>query len=275
MYKVPRSFYMDIDMELTLPPIPTAPGAQLAMLSVVITTIIGLIWMLFARTVARRWGFASREGREGAEGELRPAGGFVAGLGLAGLLFDQPVIYVMIACAWALAAFGRLLSMMSASDRSNGLFNFLFLLIQVALAGAAFYWLFDVWTGSVNFSIPQDQAGFVVFVAAAVVSAIGATLMFFPELVMMMAGLSVGEGRSRVIASVRSFGGFMLGAGGVAILASNPMCELALGAAVGLSLFGRLASLVFERGRYIFQVVALLLTAAGAGIFFGHVFGYF
>lgn len=262
-------------MELTLPPIPSALGAQLAMLSAVLTIVIGLAVFLFARPIANWWGFASRETRQGAIGELRPAGGFVAGLGVAGFLFDQPVIYVMLACAWMLAAFGRLLSMMSASDRANGFWNFIFFLIQAGLSGAGFYWLFDVWNGDASFAMPSDQAGFIVFVSACVLGVIGLTLMFAPGLAMMTAGLSVGEGRSRVIASVRAFGGFLAGAAGVAILAQNPMCELALGAALFFSLIGRLAALAFERGRYIFQVLLAILNIAGAGIFLGHVFGYF
>ena len=92
---------------------------------------------------------------------------------------------------------------------------------------------------------------------------------------MMLAGLSIGEGRSRVIASVRALGGMLIGAGGVTVLAGNPMCELALGSALALSIFGRILSLIFETGRYVFQAIALLVTIAGAAIFLGHVFGYF
>lgn len=262
-------------MELTIPPIPSAPGAQAAMASAVLTLLLGLALMALARQIGAWWGFAAREGREGAVGELRPIGAFLAGLGLAGFLFDQPIIYVMIGTAWALAAFGRLLSMMSASDRSNGLFNFLFLLLQAALAAAGLYWLFDVWTGDIGFQMPEDRSAFIVFVAACVTAGIGFFCMFGPGLMMMLAGLSIGEGRSRVIASVRALGGMLIGAGGVTILAGNPMCELALGSALALSIFGRILSLIFETGRYVFQVIALLVTIAGAAIFLGHVFGYF
>jgi hypothetical protein len=262
-------------MELSLPPIPTVLGEQLAMLSAVITFVIGLLLFLLARPIAQWWGFTARAGRDGAAGELRPAGGFMAGLGLAGLLFNQPVIYVMIASAWALAAFGRLLSMMSASDRSNGLYNFLFLILQVALSAAAFYWFFDVWTGDTSFEMPEDPSAFIVFVAGSATVILGFFLMFAPGLAMMGAGLSISEGRSRVIASVRAFGGLLAGSAGVLVLAGNPMCELALGAALLLSLIGRLAALIFETGRYIFQGLLLVLTAAGAGIFLGHIFGYF
>lgn len=262
-------------MELTLPPIPTEPGAQAAMLSAVVMCLLGLLLMVLARPVGAWWGVQAREGRDGAVGELRPIGGFMAGLGLAGFLFDQPVIYVMIGVCWALAAFGRLLSMMSASDRSNGLFNFVFLILQVALAAGGLTWLFDVWTGGFGIEMPTDQAGFLVFVAAAATAVIGFLCMFAPGLMMMAAGLSIGEGRSRIIASVRALGGLLLGAGGVTILAANPMCELALGSALAVSIFGRILALIFETGRYIFQAIALIASIAGAGIFLGHVFGYF
>ena len=262
-------------MELTLPPFPTQPGAQAAMASAILTLIFGVALLALARPIASWWGFAAREGREGAVGELRPVGGFMAGLGLSAFLFDQPVLYVMIGASWAFAAFGRLLSMMSASDRSNGLFNFGFLLLQVALAAGGLYWLFDVWNGDFSFQMPEDQSAYIVFVAAAVVAAAGFFVMFAPGLAMLLAGLSIGEGRSRVIASVRSFGGLFLGAGAVQMLAGNPMCELALGTALGLAVLGRLLALAFEHGRYVFQGLTLILLLAGAGIFLGHVFGYF
>jgi hypothetical protein len=262
-------------MEMTLPPIPTAPGAQAAMLSAVLTLALGVVLMVMARQIGAWWGLAARAGRDGAIGELRPIGGFLGGLGLAGFLFDQPVIYVMIGAAWALAAFGRLLSMMSTSDRSNGLLNFLFLLLQVALAAAALYWLFDVWTGDVGFQMPEDQAGQIVFAAAVATVALGFVCMFAPGMMMLTAGLSIGEGRSRVIASARALGGMLIGAAGVAILANNPMCELALGSAFAVSVFGRILALIFETGRYVFQGAALVLSIVGAAIFLGHVFGYF
>lgn len=262
-------------MELSLPPIPTTLGAQAAMLSAVLTLALGVVLMVMARQIGAWWGFAARPGRDGAIGELRPIGGFLGGLGLAGFLFDQPVIYVMIGAAWALAAFGRLLSMMSTSDRSNGLFNFVFLLLQVALAAGALAWFFDVWSGDVGFQMPEDRPGQIVFAAATVMAALGFVCMFAPGVMMLTAGLSIGEGRSRVIASARALGGMLLGAGGVALLANNPMCELALGAALAVSIFGRILSLIFETGRYVFQGIALVLSIVGAAIFLGHVFGYF
>lgn len=262
-------------MELTIPPIPSAPGAQAAMLSAVLTLLLGLALMVLARQIGAWWGLAARAGREGAVGELRPIGGFLAGLGLAGFLFDQPVIYVMIGSAWALAAFGRLLSMMSASDRSNGLFNLLFLVLQVLLAAGALTWFFDVWSGDFSVQVPEDQTGQIVFFAAIAVFALGFVCMFAPGVIMLMAGLSIGEGRSRVIASARALGGMLIGTAGVAILANNPMCELALGAAFAVSVFGRILSLIFETGRYVFQGIALVSSIMGAAIFLGHVFGYF
>lgn len=262
-------------MELTLPPIPTTLGAQAAMVSAVALLLLGIVFLILARPIGAWWGVQARAGREGAVGELRPIGGFMAGLGLAGFLFDQPVIYVMIGTAWGLAAFGRLLSMMSASDRSNGLLNFGFLVLQVALAVGGLTWFFDVWTGGYGVDVPEDQSALIVFGAACATAAVGLVCLFAPGLMMLAAGVSIGEGRSRVIASVRALGGMLIGAGGVTLLAGNPMCELAIGSAFAISVFGRVLALIFETGRYIFQGVALVLSIAGAAIFLGHVFGYF
>ncbi len=71
-------------MELTIPTIPSTLGAQAAMLSAVLTLLLGLALMALARQIGAWWGFAAREGREGAVGELRPIGAFLAVSGLPG-----------------------------------------------------------------------------------------------------------------------------------------------------------------------------------------------
>lgn len=262
-------------MELALPEWPATLGAQLAQVSALVTIVIGLIFLATARPLAQRWGFAARAGRDGAIGELRVAGGFMAGLGVSAYLFDQPFIYVTLGSALGFAAFGRLLSMMSASDGPSGFINFLLFLLQAALSAAALAWLFDVWTADAYFAMPEDQSGLVVFAASAATAIIGFVVLFAPGLAMMVCGLSAVDGKMRVIAAVRSAGGFLLGAGVVVMLLSNPLAELAMGTAYLFSLAGRALAMVFDRGRLYFNIVAAVVQAVLCAIFLGHVFGYF
>ncbi len=262
-------------MELTMPAWPASLGAQLAQVSALVTIVVGLIFVITARPLGQRWGFASREGREGALGELRVAGGFMAGLGVSAYLFDQPFIYVVLGGALGFAAFGRLLSMMSASDGPSGFINFLLFLLQAAMSAAALVWLFDVWTEDASFTMPMDQSSFVVFCANVATAVVGFLILFAPGLAMIVCGLAVDEGRYRVMAAIRSAGGFALGAGLVALLISNPLSELAMGTAFLFSVVGRIIALIFDRGRLYFNGLALVVQAVGAVVFLGHVFGYF
>ncbi len=262
-------------MELSLPAWPLTAGAQLAQVSALVTVIIGIIFVATARPLAQRWGFASRAGRQGAIGELRVAGGFMTGLGASAYLFDQPYIYVILGGALGFAAFGRLLSMMSASDGPSGFVNFLLFLLQAALSAGALVWLFDVWTADASFVMPEDPQGLAAFVVASATAVVGFLILFAPGLAMIASGLAIGEGKMRVMAAVRSSGGFLLGAGVVAMLISNPLSELALGSAYLFSILGRLLAMVFDRGRIYFNGLSLLIQVAMAAVLLGHVFGYF
>ena len=145
-----------------------------------------------------------------------------------------------------------IVSMMSASDRAGGFVNFLILLLQMALGGVALVWLFDVWWPDSSFVIPSDSGGFVAFVASAVSASIGFIVMFAPGTAMRVSGLVAAEGRGRIHAAVRSSGGFLLGAGLVALLHGSLFAELAMGSAYIVSVAGRLITMIADRGRKYF-----------------------
>ena len=135
-------------MEFSLPEFPTAPGAQAAFAAVCFLILVGLLFLIFPVSVGRFLGLESRETRPGAVGELRAAGGLLAGLAIATLMFDQPVLYTALAIALLISTFGRILSLMS--DSAATLFNFLLLSVQIVLTGATLYYFFDVFTPDFN-----------------------------------------------------------------------------------------------------------------------------
>ena len=59
-------------------------------------------------------------------------GGFYLGFGLVAILLAQPMIYLALGASFAVAAFGRILSIMS--DRGSVILNLLLLVVQAALA---------------------------------------------------------------------------------------------------------------------------------------------
>lgn len=256
-------------MEFSLPEFPSAPGAQAAFVAAGIAVLLGLVLLLFPSTIGKFLGLESRETRPGAIGELRAAGGFMAGLALATLMFDQPVLYTALGIALLVATFGRIISLMS--DRAASALNFLLLLVQAALAGASLYYFFDVFTPDMRWTMPEELNARLVFYTYVAVAAIGALLMFAPRISGRIAGL---DGITDAgYTSVRSAGGFAVGAALTGMAAANPMMDLGFGAALAFGVLGRLVALALNRGNLVYALLAVVVEAAGAAIVVSYVMG--
>lgn len=115
---------------------PTEFGEQLAYCSAVVTAIIGL-FLMFAPGYAYRFlKLQVKEGRSEAYAEARSAGGFMVGFGLVAILLAQPMIYLALGASFGVAAFGRILSLMS--DRGSIVLSLLLLVVQAILAALPF-----------------------------------------------------------------------------------------------------------------------------------------
>lgn len=115
---------------------PTEFGERLAYCSAAITALIGL-FLMFAPGYAYRFlKLQVREGRSEAYAEARSAGGFMVGIGLVAILLAQPMIYLALGAAFGVAAFGRILSLMS--DRGSVFLSLLLLVVQAILAALPF-----------------------------------------------------------------------------------------------------------------------------------------
>ncbi|MBB1249695.1 DUF4345 family protein [Rhizobium sp. G21] len=119
-------------MEFSLPEFPATPVGQAAFVSAALALAFGLLYLIIPQRMGRLIGLQS--GRVGAIGELRPAGGFLAGIAAATLLLDQPILYAALGLSLGLGAFGRLLSLMS--DQAASLVNIVMLVLQAIMAGA-------------------------------------------------------------------------------------------------------------------------------------------
>jgi hypothetical protein len=256
-------------MEFSLPEFPTAPGAQAAFAAVCFLILVGLLFLIFPVSVGRFLGLESRETRPGAIGELRVVGGVLAGLSIATLIFDQPVLYTALAIALLISTFGRILSLMS--DSAATLLNFLLLAVQIVLTGATLYYFFDVFTPDLQFAVPEAFDAKLVFYTYTALAVLGALVMFGPRMSMAISGLGVTAQKPSAITTIRSAGGFALGAGLAGMAISNPMVDLGFGAALGLAVIGRLIALALNRGNWIFAIVALVVEGAGAALIISYV----
>ncbi|UDF27898.1 UNVERIFIED_ORG: DUF4345 domain-containing protein [Roseateles sp. XES5] len=112
--------------------IPTETGEFLAFCAAIATGLFGL-FALFAPGIALKLsGLETKDASREGLAFVRSTGGFYAGLAVVALMMAQSWIYMAIGGGFALAAFGRILSLMS--DGSFSMKNLLALLVQAALA---------------------------------------------------------------------------------------------------------------------------------------------
>lgn len=115
---------------------PTEFGERLAYCSAAVAALIGLFLMFAPGYTYRILKLQVREGQTEAYGEARSAGGFMLGFGLMAILLAQPMIYLALGASFGVAAFGRILSLMS--DRGSIFFSLLLLVVQAILAALPF-----------------------------------------------------------------------------------------------------------------------------------------
>jgi len=112
---------------------PTELGEQLAYCAAAFTALAGFFMMFAPGYTYRLFGLQPREGRSGVAAEARSTmGGFYLGFGLSAIFLAQPMVYLALGASFAVAAFGRILAMMS--DRGGALRNTILLVVQAVLA---------------------------------------------------------------------------------------------------------------------------------------------
>lgn len=121
---------------------------------------------------------------------------------------------------------------------------------------------------------PTEFGERLAYCSAAVTALIGLFLMFAPGYAYRFLKLQVKEGRSEAYAEARSAGGFMVGFGLMAILLAQPMIYLALGASFGVAAFGRILSLMSDRGSIFLSLLLLVVQAVLAALPFLYGLGY-
>lgn len=122
-------------MELAFP-WPISQGEWLAWSSAAVTALFGLIMLLAPRLALKAMRLQPTAAHPEAVGEIRAGyGGFYLGLGLAAILFAQPLVYLALGLCWTIAAFGRFVSMLS--DGGNTAYNWARLILEAALGAMA------------------------------------------------------------------------------------------------------------------------------------------
>ena len=113
--------------------IPTETGELLAFCAAIVTGLIGLFGLFAPGIALKLAGLQPKDVSREGFAFVRSAGGFYAGLAIVALMMAQSWIYMAIGGGFALAAFGRILSLMS--DGSFSLKNLIVLAVLAVLAG--------------------------------------------------------------------------------------------------------------------------------------------
>lgn len=266
---------------LAWPVFPEEPWPQAAFVAAAVLLLTGLLMLAFPATCGRVLGLEGSTTRPDGVGEIRPAGGFLAGFALATLMFfDQPVLAATLGFAMAVAAFARLISLMS--DTSASLLNVLLFLVQTIFAVALLFYFTDVVTNELVLGVPTEIMPQLVFFTFAALAAIGFLVLFAPRIAMNTAGLWVIADKQGGVASVRSTGGFLLGTGLFGMAISGywqsqfiMLLMLCFGfiVALALSTVGRLLALALNRGNLVFNAIALVVQIAAMGVVITYIGG--
>jgi hypothetical protein len=124
-----------------------------------------------------------------------------------------------------------------------------------------------------EFYFPTELGEQLAFLSAAAMTLIGCFVLFAPELALKFVGLTVGEGRPEGLGAARSIGGLMVGFAGTALLLAQPSVYFAFGAAVGLSAFARVLSIMSDHGRTWRSLLLLVVQVVIASLSLAYVFG--
>ncbi len=101
---------------------------------------LSFIMMFAPGQTFRLLGLQAQEGRPEGFGEGRSMGGFYLGFGLSAILLAQDWIYMALGASFAMAAFARIISILS--DKGSNLVNYLLLVVQIALAALPLLYVF-------------------------------------------------------------------------------------------------------------------------------------
>ncbi|MGE8105963.1 DUF4345 domain-containing protein [Allorhizobium sp. NPDC080224] len=124
-----------------------------------------------------------------------------------------------------------------------------------------------------EFYFPIELGEQLAFLSASVAALIGCFILFAPGLTLKALALVPADGRPEGLGAARSIGGLIVGFAGTALLLGQPTVYLAFGAAVGLSAFARVLSIMSDQGSTWRNLLLLVVQAIIASLALAYVFG--
>lgn len=126
-----------------------------------------------------------------------------------------------------------------------------------------------------SFPWPVSQGEWLAWSSAAITLLLGLMLLFAPRLSLRLLRLQTTERHPEAVSEARAtMSGFYLGVGLCCILFAQPFLYMALGFSWAFTAFGRLVSMLSDRGNTIYNWISLILDLALAVLPLAFVFGF-
>ncbi|MBB3236080.1 DUF4345 family protein [Phyllobacterium endophyticum] len=110
---------------------------------------------------------------------------------------------------------------------------------------------------------PGTTGEWLAWLSAAVTVLIGLVLFFAPRAALKIMRLQTKPERPEAISEIRAtFAGFYLGLGLSALVFSQPFLWIALGVSWGFTVFGRLISMLSDRGNTLYNWISVIVEIA-------------
>ncbi|MGE0500709.1 MAG: DUF4345 family protein [Rhizobiaceae bacterium] len=126
-----------------------------------------------------------------------------------------------------------------------------------------------------SFPWPFTQGEWLAWGSAAATVLFGLVFLFLPRVALRILRLQPTEAHPEAVAEARStMSGFYLGVGLTCILFAQPFLYMALGFSWLFTAFGRLVSMLSDRGNTVYNWVSLVLELVLAGLPLAFAFGF-
>ena len=128
---------------------------------------------------------------------------------------------------------------------------------------------------ALNFPGRRAQGEWLAWSSGAVTVLFGVVLLFAPGLSFKLLRLQTSPDHPEAVAEARgTMSGFYLGLGLCCLLLAQPLLYLALGASWLFTAFGRIVSMMSDRGNTLYNWASLALEAVLAALPLGYAFGF-
>lgn len=126
-----------------------------------------------------------------------------------------------------------------------------------------------------DFYFPASAGEWLAFLSAVVTILVGLTALFAPRLLLRLWRIPGDAVPLSALVILRGpVAGFMLGVGLCAVLFAQPFLYMALGAGWGVSVLGRIVSMLADRGFTAYNVLTAVVELLLAALALAYVFGY-